>query len=59
MREQFTFYRSYYDAAVILPEDEQAALIMAIAGYALYEIEPDLGGAPAAIFPWASPWPGC
>lgn len=50
MREQFTFYRSYYDAAVILPEDEQAALIMAIAGYALYEIEPDLGGAPAAIF---------
>lgn len=50
MREQFTFYRSYYDAAVSLPEEEQADLIMAIAGYALYEIEPELDGAPAAIF---------
>ena len=50
MREQFTFYRSYYDAAVGLPEEEQAALIMAIAGYALYEVEPELEGAPAAIF---------
>ena len=50
MREQFTFYRSYYDAAVILPEEERAALIMAISGYALYEIEPELDGAPASIF---------
>lgn len=49
-RNQFTFYRSFYDAAVGLPEEEQAALIMAIAGYALYEIEPELDGASAAIF---------
>lgn len=49
-RNQFTFYKSYYDAISLLPEGDQAAVIMAVAAYALYEIEPDLEGVPASVF---------
>lgn len=39
-RKQFTFYRSYYDAISELPKKDQAALILAICAYALYETPP-------------------
>lgn len=40
-RNQFTFYRSYYDAIAALPKKEQAAIILAVCDYALYEREPE------------------
>ena len=40
-RNQFTFYRSYYDAIADLPKKEQAAIILAVCDYALYEREPE------------------
>ena len=49
-RKQFTFYKSYYDAISLLPEKDQAAVVMAVAAYALYEIEPDLEGVQASVF---------
>lgn len=39
-RKQFTFYRSYYDAIQGLPQEEQAAIILAVCAYAIYEQEP-------------------
>jgi hypothetical protein len=39
-RKQFTFYKSYYDAISELPKKDQAALILAVCAYALYEIPP-------------------
>lgn len=46
-RQQFTFYRSYYDAIQELPKEEQASIILAVCAYAIYETEP-LGLTPAA-----------
>ncbi len=40
-RNQFTFYRSYYDAIAELPKKEQSAIILAVCEYALYEREPE------------------
>lgn len=40
-RNQFTFYRSYFDAIAALPKKEQAAIILAVCDYALYEREPE------------------
>ena len=40
-RNQFTFYRSYYDAIAALPKKEQAAIILAVCDYVLYEREPE------------------
>jgi hypothetical protein len=39
-RKQFTFYKSYYDAISELPKKDQAALILAVCAYALYETYP-------------------
>ena len=39
-RKQFTFYKSYYDAISELPKKDQAALILAVCAYALYEESP-------------------
>ena len=39
-RKQFTFYKSYYDAISELPKKDQAALILAVCAYALYETCP-------------------
>ena len=39
-RKQFTFYKSYYDAISELPKKDQAALILAVCAYALYETPP-------------------
>ena len=46
-RNQFTFYRSYFDAIQELPKGEQADIILAVCGYAIYETEPQ-GLSPAA-----------
>lgn len=40
-RNQFTFYRSYYDAIAELPKKEQSAIILAVCEYAIYEREPE------------------
>ena len=39
-RNQFTFYRSYYDAIQALSKRDQSALILAVCAYALYETPP-------------------
>lgn len=50
-REQFTFYRSYYDALKNLPEKERAKVLFAILEYALDEQEQNnLEGICAACF---------
>ena len=49
-REQFTFYRSYYEALKNLPKRDQTAVLMAVIGYALDEREPDLSGVPLSVF---------
>jgi len=49
-RDQFTFYRSYYEALRNLPKRDQGPTLMAILAYALDETEPALTGVPAAVF---------
>lgn len=39
-RNQFTFYRSYYDAIQALSKRDQSALILAVCAYAIYETPP-------------------
>ena len=39
-RNQFTFYRSYFDAIQELNKKDQSAIILAVCAYAIYEIEP-------------------
>lgn len=39
-RNQFTFYKSYYDAIQELPKRDQSALILAVCAYAIYEEPP-------------------
>lgn len=54
-RNQFTFYRSFYDAVKVLPKKEQTAVILAICAYALDNEEPKLSGTAAAIFTLVRP----
>ena len=49
-RNQFTFYRSYYEAIQHLPRRAQADVLLAIAAYALDETEPKLTGAALSAF---------
>ena len=50
-REQFTFYRSYYEALKDLPEKERAKVLFAILDYALDEQTPnELTGVCSACF---------
>lgn len=46
-RNQFTFYRSYFDAIQEIPKEERADIILAVCDYAIYETEPT-GLSPAA-----------
>lgn len=39
-RNQFTFYRSFYDSLAGLPKKDRAATLLAVCAYALYEEEP-------------------
>lgn len=36
VRNQFTFYRSYYESLIELPEEEQAQTLLAVIRYAIY-----------------------
>lgn len=54
-RKQFTFYRSYYEAVKVLPKKEQTAVLLAICGYALDGIEPNLSGTAKGIFELTRP----
>lgn len=54
-RNQFTFYRSYYEAVRELPKKEQSAVMLAICAYALDEEEPNLTGTAKAIFSLVRP----
>lgn len=51
-REQFTFYRSFWNAMQALPREERAAFVEALCSYAMDEEEPDLDGtaSAAAVF---------
>lgn len=50
MREQFTFYRSFYEAIMGLKPVEQTKVILAICEYALNGTEPQLSGTANSIF---------
>lgn len=51
-REQFTFYRSFWEAAKALPVKERGLLLGAVCDYALNETEPghELKGPALAIY---------
>ena len=49
-RDQFTFYRSYYEALKHLPKRDRADVLMAVIGYALDEEIPKLSGVPLSVF---------
>ncbi len=49
-RDQFTFYRSYYEALRNLPQKERAKAVMAICSYALDEELPELSGVALSVF---------
>lgn len=49
-RVSFVFYRSFYDAVLLLEPEEQLDTLLAICAYALDGAEPSLSGPPAAIF---------
>lgn len=50
MRDSFVFYESFYLAISDLSAAQQNKLFQAICRYALYEEEPELKGASAAVF---------
>ena len=55
-REQFTFYRSYFEAIHSIKNvKDRAAIYDAIADYALNEVEPSLSNVPLAIFKLVKP----
>ena len=49
-RDQFTFYRSYFEALKSLPARDFKAALLAICSYALDEEEPSLSGVPHSVF---------
>lgn len=49
-RDQFTFYRSYYEAIKKLTKKDRESVLMAICAYALDEEETKLDGVSAAVF---------
>lgn len=49
-RNQFTFYRSYYEALKHLPKRDQTSVLLALIGYALDEQEPSLSGVALSVF---------
>lgn len=49
-RDQFTFYRSYYEALKALPKRDQTSVLMSVIGYALDEEIPKLSGVPLSVF---------
>lgn len=49
-RDQFTFYRSYYDALADLPDRDFKATVLAVCAYALDHQEPELKGVRSTVF---------
>lgn len=49
-RNQFTFYRSYYEALKNLPQKDQTKVLMAVCAYALDDEPPTLSGVPLSVF---------
>lgn len=49
-REQFTWYRSYYEALKTLPAKDFKQAVLAVCAYALDEDEPELTGVPNSVF---------
>ena len=49
-RDQFTFYRSYYEALKQLSKKERDDVLMCICAYALDEDIPSLSGVPFSVF---------
>ena len=49
-RDQFTFYRSYYDALKTLPLRDFKAAVLAVCAYALDEEVSELSGVPSTVF---------
>ena len=49
-REQFTWYRSYYEALRTLPAKDFKVAVLAICAYALDEEVPSLSGVPNSVF---------
>lgn len=49
-RDQFTFYRSYYEALKALPKRDQTSVLMSVIGYALDEEIPKLSGVSLSVF---------
>lgn len=49
-RVSFIFYRSFYDAVMLLEPEEQLETLLAVCAYGLDGVEPSLQGPPAAIF---------
>lgn len=49
-REQFTFYRSFWEAIRGLPRKERQEALEAVIEYALYEKNPNLSGVPFSVF---------
>ena len=49
-RDQFTFYRSYYEALKALPKRDQTSVLMSVIGYALDEEIPKISGVPLSVF---------
>ena len=54
-REQFTFYRSYWEAFKGLPKKDRDPVIMAICAYALDEETIPLTGTAAVVFALIKP----
>lgn len=54
-REQFTFYRSYYEAIKTLPAKELKTALIAICAYALDEETPSLSGIANSVFALVRP----
>lgn len=55
MRDSFVFYESFYLAISELSATQQGKIFQAICRYALYEEEPELKGASAAVFKLVKP----
>ena len=49
-RESFVFYRSFYEAIKIIPEENQLILYRAIFEYVFENKEPDITGLELALF---------
>ena len=55
MRDSFVFYRSFFESFSDLSKKDKLALFDALCNYALNDVEPELTGAPSAMFKLLKP----